>query len=172
MPFSGYFSHVDTRLNFPVRTTIVSFLFVCVYGLLYLASTTAFNSIVTTAVLFLNITYVVPQGILLFSRGRSFLPMRYLRLGWFGYFCNWFSVLWIVILGTTVCMPPNLPVTVGNMNYTSPILAGLFGLIMLAWIMGGKRKFVGPKVDLEFIDTVNQQGMARNSVSRSLRNSM
>ena len=133
MPFSGYFSHVDTRLNFPVRTTIVSFLFVCIYGLLYLASTTAFNSIVTT---------------------------------------NWFSVLWIVILGTTVCMPPNLPVTVGNMNYTSPILVGLFGLIMLAWFMGGKTKFVGPKVDLEFIDTVNQQGMARNRVSRGRRNSM
>ena len=173
LPYSEYFSHIDTKLKFPVRTTIVSFVFVCIYGLLYLASTTAFNSIVTTAVLFLNITYVVPQGILLFSRGRSFLPMRYLRLGWLGYFCNWFSVLWIVMLGTTVCMPPNLPVTTANMNYTSPILVGLVSLIMLAWFLGGQKKFKGPKVDLEYLDTVNQQQPeARNSLSHGMRNSL
>lgn len=149
-----------------MRTTIASFLFVCAYGLLYLASTTAFNSIVTTAVLFLNITYVVPQGILLLSRGRSFLPMRYLRLGWFGYFCNGFSVLWIVVLGTAVCIPPNLPITVGNMNYTSPILVGLFGLIMVAWFAGGKKTFAGPKVDLDFIDGVNRQKEQRGGLPR------
>lgn len=149
-----------------MRTTIASFVFVCIYGLLYLASTTAFNSIVTTAVLFLNITYVVPQGILLLSRGRSFLPMRYMQLGWFGYFCNGFSVLWIAVLGTMVCLPPTLPVTVGNMNYTSPILVGLFSLIMLAWFTSGRKNFVGPKVDMEIIDHVNQLREGRGSVSQ------
>ena len=139
-------------------------IFVCIYGLLYLASTTAFNSIVTTAVLFLNITYVVPQAILLFGRGRAYLPMRYLRLGWFGTFCNGFSVVWIVVLGVLVCMPPNLPVSTANMNYTSPILVGLFSLIMVAWFGGGRKKFAGPKVDLEVINAINQQREARGSV--------
>lgn len=107
--------------------------------------------------LFLNITYVVPQGILLFGRKRKTLPMRYLRLGWFGEFCNLFSVLWVVILGTMVCMPPNLPVSIGSMNYTSPILVGLFTLIIIAWYCGGNKSFKGPKIDLDFINNVNQQ---------------
>ncbi|KIL86469.1 hypothetical protein FAVG1_10299 [Fusarium avenaceum] len=51
-PFPKYFSKVDRRLEFPVRTTTCAFVFVVLYGLLYLASTTAYNSIITSAVLF------------------------------------------------------------------------------------------------------------------------
>lgn len=161
VPYPQYFSHVDEKLGFPVRTTIASFIFVCVYGLLYFASTTAFNSIVTCAVLFLNITYVVPQGIVLFGGREKKLPKRYLRLGYLGYFCNGFSVLWIVVLGVSVCMPPVLPVAVGTMNYTSPIMVGLFTLILLSWFWIGK-KFEGPKVDWELISVVNTVAKSRN----------
>ena len=73
-------------------------------------------------------------------------------------------MLWIVVLGTLVCMPPVLPVTIGSMNYTSPILVGLFTLIMLAWFLNGRKNFKGPKVDLEFINSVNNQRGARTSV--------
>lgn len=96
--------------------------------------------------LFLNITYVVPQGILL-SRGRkNALPSRYLNLGWVGYFCNIFSVLWIVVLGAFICFPPVLPVTVGSMNYTSVVLVGLFAMIIGAWFRFGKHEFEGPHI--------------------------
>ncbi|KIX04733.1 uncharacterized protein Z518_05603 [Rhinocladiella mackenziei CBS 650.93] len=81
VPFSHYFSKVDARFGFPVRTTIAAFLFCCCYGLLFLASTTAFNSIVTAAVLFLNITYAVPQAIVLFNGRSKSLPPRYLKTG-------------------------------------------------------------------------------------------
>lgn len=145
MPFSNFFSHVDEYKKFPVRTTIAAYIFVCLYGLLYLASTTAFNSIVTSAVLFLNITYVIPQGILLFQ-GRDKLPKRWLNLGYLGYFCNGFAVLWIVVLGVAVCMPPGLPVTVESMNYTSVCLFGLVAIIMLFWVTIGKT-FKGPDID-------------------------
>lgn len=53
IPYSAFFSHVDVYRNFPVRATVLSICFCCLYGLLYLASTTAFNSIVTGAVLYL-----------------------------------------------------------------------------------------------------------------------
>ncbi|CAG8220611.1 unnamed protein product [Penicillium salamii] len=106
----------------------------------------AFNSIVTSAVLFLNISYTVPQGILL-ARGRKSLPDRYLKLGWLGYFCNIFSVLWIIFLGVLICMPPNLPVSLGSMNYTPVILVGIFAIINLIWIVSGRKKFEGPQID-------------------------
>ncbi|KAF2120327.1 amino acid/polyamine transporter I [Lophiotrema nucula] len=150
LPFSDYFAHVSTRKQFPVRTTIAAFVFVCLYGLLYLASTTAFNSIVTSAVLFLNISYVVPQGILLFQ-GRDKLPARWLNLGYLGYFCNTFAILWIGVLAVTVCMPPSLPVAVGSMNYTSVSLVGLALIIFSFWFtIGGK--FKGPDIDWDAME--------------------
>ncbi|GKZ17763.1 hypothetical protein AbraIFM66951_010831 [Aspergillus brasiliensis] len=116
IPFPEYFSQINKTLNFPVHTTLAAFIFTSLYGLLYLASTTAFSSIITSAVLFLNITYVVPQGILLIQ-GRSHLPKRYINLGWTGYFCNGFAVVWIIIQGVLTCLPPSPEVTLGSMNY-------------------------------------------------------
>ncbi|GAP85727.1 putative choline transporter [Rosellinia necatrix] len=166
VPLSEYFSKVDGRLEFPVRTTIAAFVFVLLYGLLYLASTTAFNSIVTSAVLFLNITYAVPQGILLFQGRHKHLPPRYLNLGILGYFCNGFSILWIVVLGVLVSMPPSLPVSVQTMNYTSVILVGLFVIIILQWYFDGRKRFQGPHIDWELIKEANTQ-MLKNNQSES-----
>lgn len=152
MPFSKYFSQVHPQLNFPVRTTLAAFIFTCLYGLLYLASTTAFNSIVTSAVLFLNITYTVPQGILLY-RGRQSLPKRYLDCGRVGYFCNVFSVVWIILLGVLICMPPNLPVTLESMNYTPVILVGVFVIINFFWLFTGRWHFEGPHIDMDLLNS-------------------
>ncbi|KAL4952139.1 amino acid/polyamine transporter I [Aspergillus filifer] len=166
VPFSSYFSHISPNLHFPVRTTLTAFLFTLLYGLLYLASTTAFNSIITSAVLFLNITYAVPQGILLINRLKStsilsrnksqstknVLPhSRYLNLGPFvGVLCNSFAVLWIVVLGVFVCFPPQRrPVRTSNANYTPAVVVGIFGVIVLFWFISGRRCFLGPRVDWE-----------------------
>ncbi|KAH7183754.1 amino acid/polyamine transporter I [Fusarium oxysporum] len=156
-PFPKYFSKVDRRFEFPVRTTACAFVFVILYGLLYLASTTAFNSIVTSAVLFLNITYAVPQGILIVRGRKEHLPPRYLNLGIFGYICNTFSILWIVVLGVAVCMPPSLPVAMDTMNYTSVIVVGLLVIIMILWLVDGRQKFEGPHIDWDLIKEANSQ---------------
>jgi choline transport protein len=125
------------------------------YGLLYLASTTAFNSIVNSAVLFLNITYAVPQGILLVQGRKKHLPPRYLNLGVFGYLCNGFSVIWIVVLGVAVCMPPSLPVSTATMNYISVIVVGLFLIIMVLWLVDGNVNFEGPHIDWDLMKETN-----------------
>lgn len=166
MPFSKYFSKVDRKLEFPVRTTALAFVFVILYGLLYLASTTAFNSIVTSTVLFLNITYAVPQGILLVQGRKQHLPPRYLDLGIVGYVCNGFAILWIVVLGVIVCMPPSLPVSTGTMNYTSVIVVGLFTIIMALWFIDGRKKFEGPHIDWDLIKEANSQMLKESHHNR------
>ncbi|KAL8710611.1 MAG: hypothetical protein Q9220_004835 [cf. Caloplaca sp. 1 TL-2023] len=143
IPYSEFFSHVSPSLDFPVRATILSISFCCLYGLLYLASTTAFNSI--------SITYAVPQGILI-TRGRSkCLPTRHLNLGLVGYICNILSPLLITVIGIFICFPPQLPVTVANMNYTPVILVGLFLVVLGLWYTRGS-KFVGPRIDWELLN--------------------
>ncbi|KAK1675877.1 amino acid permease-domain-containing protein [Colletotrichum godetiae] len=119
-----------------------------------------FNSIVTSAVLFLDITYVVPQVILLFQGRNKSLPPRYLDLGWFGYVCNVFSVLWIVILGVFICMPPTLPVTAGSMNYNYVVLVGILGIVLVFWSIDGRKNFKGPNIDWDMIRALNAAGTA------------
>ncbi|GLA60365.1 hypothetical protein AtubIFM54640_000816 [Aspergillus tubingensis] len=80
LPFSTHWSKVDSKRGILVRATLLSAGFCAVYGLLYIASTQAFNSIINTAILMLNITYTVPQGILASGR-RDRLPARYYNLG-------------------------------------------------------------------------------------------
>ncbi|KAL4964410.1 amino acid/polyamine transporter I [Aspergillus stella-maris] len=170
VPFSSYFSHISPILHFPVRTTLTAFLFTLLYGLLYLASTTAFNSIITSAVLFLNITYAVPQGILLMNRLTSassksrntktvLPPSRYLNLSPFvGGLCNLFTVFWIIVLGVFVCFPPQRPVSTGNANYTPAVVVGIFGVIACFWGVSGRRVFTGPRVDWEGLWGVGGRG--------------
>ncbi|KAJ0422828.1 choline transporter [Aspergillus carlsbadensis] len=153
VPFAPFFSSIHPTLQFPLNATAAAYVFTCIYGLLYLASTTAFNSIITSAVLFLNISYTVPQGILL-VRGRDILPRRYFDLTRFGLgvFANVFSTLWVVVLGVLICMPPNLPVSLTSMNYTPVILVGVFVIINVIWFFAGRRSFEGPRIDWEVIN--------------------
>lgn len=91
--------------------------FCIIYGLLYMASTQAFNSIIITAVLGVNISYAVPQGITLFQGRKNKLPERPFKLGTtLGYLCNAWTPLWVTAIGVFICFPNALPVTAGSMN--------------------------------------------------------
>ena len=149
--FSPFFAKLDKQYAFPVRTTILALAFACVYGLLYLVSTTAFNSIIISAVLFSNISYCLPQLIVAW-RGRSkMLPEHPWDLGSFGLFCNCTSPIAVSLLAVTVCFPPELPVTTQNINYTPVILVGFILAIIGGWFVGGKH-FQGPKIDWEVLN--------------------
>ncbi|RDW79090.1 uncharacterized protein DSM5745_05942 [Aspergillus mulundensis] len=149
LPFSSTFAKVNARTESPLNATCLSLAFATVYGLLYLASTNAFNSITTSAVLYLNISYVIPQAILL-ARGRSILPKsRYLNLGsLLGTFCNAFAVVAVSLLVVLYSFPTTLPTTVASMNYSSVVLVGLVLVIVGVWKVIG-HDFHGPNVDLE-----------------------
>ncbi|KAE8354855.1 amino acid transporter [Aspergillus coremiiformis] len=154
LPFSPYWSHIDPVHQIPIRTTLLSAGFCLIYGLLYVASTAAFNSIINTAILMLNLTYTIPQGILATS-GRGRLPRRYFNLGpVIGYAINIFSVVWLVISGVFSCFPVTVPTTLGSMNYNSVVIVGLFALILVLW-MERRRKFTGPEIDWEALNVSN-----------------
>jgi choline transport protein len=154
-PYAEFFAHVDEKLQFPLRSTLATTVFSAIYGLIYLASTTAFNSIITSAILLLNLSYAIPQAIIAI-RGRSTcLPNRPLNLKFCGYLCNVFAPLWVTLMTILVCFPPGLPVSVGSMNYTAPILIGLFLVILAFWFSIGKA-FEGPAIDWELLNLNNE----------------
>ncbi|KAL4963739.1 amino acid transporter [Aspergillus stella-maris] len=148
LPWSNVLSRLDERTQSPLNATCLSLAFATIYGLLYLASTNAFNSIITSAILYLNISYTIPQAILLI-RGRSTLPPRTLKLGIvIGTFCNAFSVVAVSALVVLYSFPTTLPTTVAPMNYSSVVLVGLFLLIVAIW-KGIGHRFEGPKEELQ-----------------------
>ncbi|OQE12147.1 hypothetical protein PENVUL_c001G10241 [Penicillium vulpinum] len=154
-PFPDFFDKIDKQLEFPLRTTIASTVFAAIYGLIYLASTTAFNSIITSAVTLLNLSYAIPQAILV-TRGRAqCLPKRPHDLGRWGYICNVFAPLWITAVGVMVCFPPNLPVALDSMNYSAPVMVGLFLIILVSWGLIGD-EFKGPNIDWEVLNLKNE----------------
>ncbi|KAJ5165189.1 uncharacterized protein N7500_007019 [Penicillium coprophilum] len=154
-PFPDFFDKIDKQLQFPLRTTIASMVFAAIYGVIYLASTTAFNSIITSAVTLLNLSYAIPQAILATRGRKQCLPKRPLDLGRWGYICNIFAPLWIIVVGVMVCFPPTLPVTLGSMNYSGPVLVGLFLIILVFWILIGD-EFKGPNIDWEMLKLKNE----------------
>ena len=95
-----------------------------------------------------NITYAVPQGIIVTRGRKTSLPARAFDLGKAGQICNYLAPLLVAVIGTFICFPPELPVTTTNMNYTPVILVGLFIVIMCFWLTRGE-KFTGPKIDWE-----------------------
>ena len=154
LPFSSFWVHIDNRFDMPVRTTFLTAGFCCIYGLLYIASTAAFNSIVTTAVLSLNITYAVPQAICA-VQGRRKLPRRYLNLSKYGYICNIFSPCWVAVIGVFFCLPNEIPSEAGSMNYVCVVLGILSIVIFSLWFIQGKY-FHGPSVDLEMLNMLRE----------------
>ena len=153
LPFSSFFAHISKNFDFPVRTTVLALIFSCCYGLLYLVSTTAFNSIITSAVLFSNISYCVPQVIVALRGRDQLLPQHAFDLGWFGYFCNYLSPIFVMIIGVLVCFPPELPVTAHNINYTPAILVGCYSAMLVGWYLIGKN-FQGPQINWDFFKNI------------------
>lgn len=158
MPFSKVFSRVNPTFQTPVNATIFTCVFCVLYGLIYVGSTTAFNSFIATAILFLNVTYALPQGVVLLRGRKMTLPARSFDLGAFGAFANAFSVLWVALFTVIFCFPVFRPVTVVTMNYVSVIIGGVGVFIALLWFTRKRHEFTGPNIEgidgLEVVRTI------------------
>ncbi|KAF5989497.1 choline permease [Fusarium bulbicola] len=155
LPFAEYWQHIDPKRGIPWRTRLLSAAFCVLYGLIYVASTTAFNSIINAACLMLNVSYVIPQGVLL-TQGRDKLPRRAFNLGRLGYAVNLYSVVFMIVIGVVFCLPQTNPTTAGSMNYNAPVVVGLFTVICLLWIER-RSKLNGPHIDWDLLNEANEE---------------
>ncbi|KAL0938624.1 amino acid transporter [Colletotrichum truncatum] len=154
LPYSDYWTGIHSYYEFPVRTTLLSAAFCAIYGLLYVASTQAFNSIITAAVLVINISYIVPQAICLIQGRAKKLPSRPFNLGILGYVCNSFSPVWITVIGIVICFPNILPVTAASMNYVCVVLGAISIFVVGTWYWI-RNQFEGPQIDWDLLDGSN-----------------
>ena len=134
IPAAEYFSHVNTSSQLPIRMIILVGVLQFLLGLVYLGSTTAFNAILSMAVLGMYMSYVLPIiYMLLYGRGAAGLlrgPFQMSRA--VGTCVNTVAIIWLIVAMFFSTWPNFYPVTKDNMNYSTVVLAGwlLVGSIM------------------------------------------
>ncbi|KAF7529219.1 hypothetical protein G7054_g9918 [Neopestalotiopsis clavispora] len=131
LPASKYLSHIDAKLQVPIRAHIVSSAIVAVLGCLYLASYAAFNSMITACVVLLYVSYAIPVLCLLI-RGRSNINHGPFWMGKFGHACNYVLLMWLCFTFVMYSFPSTYPVTADTMNYVSIVYVVVF-LVSISW---------------------------------------
>jgi amino acid transporter len=142
-PCSKWMASVHPRLEVPLNATIAVTAVTCIYGAIYCGSTSAFNNFLNTAILFINVSYTIPQAIVIY-RGRHILPERSFNAGRFGGFCNAFSALWMLLYTVLFSVPTTSSPSVQDMNYVSPVVVGITVIILAMWYGGKRKTFFGP----------------------------
>ncbi|OJJ60799.1 hypothetical protein ASPSYDRAFT_42582 [Aspergillus sydowii CBS 593.65] len=154
LPASPFFSKVHQKLGVPLNGLFLTFFCVVIFGCIFLGSESAFNAIISSSVVMLDISYAIPIAVNC-VRGRRMLPERAFvlphTLGWI---VNMIALAYIALTTVLFMFPPELPVTGSNMNYC----VAAFGIIVVVstvqWIVDGRKNFSGPRVDTEVLAAV------------------
>lgn len=106
---------------------------VAALGCLYLGSSTAFNSLLGTAVTINNIAYMFPILTNLLT-GRKNMHRGVFHMGpMLGPIVNAVTVCWLLFAIVFFSFPYVQPVTTQNMNYTCVVVGGLVILVGAWW---------------------------------------
>ncbi|KAK4055851.1 hypothetical protein OIO90_003106 [Microbotryomycetes sp. JL221] len=149
LPFSRFFARLNPHNGVPERSVILVSVVGIIFGVLYIPSSSAFNAIISSSIVFLNISYTLPV-VLLLVRGRHLLrpesfPEPAFTLGRAGPFINIVAVAFTSFTTVLFLFPPEYPTTASSMNYTIVV----FGLVVIVaavtWIFDGRKHFIGPR---------------------------
>lgn len=116
--FSPKLATVSEKYGVPIYALLANGVVVAVIGFVYLGSTSAFNAMVATGLILLQISFAFPAALLLWrKRSVRFLPKnRPFRLGPFGWVANVLTIVFAVVALIFYSLPTVLPVTSSNMS--------------------------------------------------------
>jgi amino acid transporter len=156
LPASEFLSEVSPNLKVPVRMVLVVGFLQMLLGLIYLGSSTAFNAILSMAILGMYASYLSPILFMLVYGRRLPVPIiRRLGSGSFNLGRRWgpvinvAAILWLIIAMAFSTFPTVRPVTPDNMNYCIVVTSGwMFIGAIYYYALAGKSRFSGPVIEL------------------------
>ncbi|RMJ26582.1 choline transport protein [Aspergillus sp. HF37] len=139
LPLSNLWSQINQTTDVPLYAHLLSVCIVCLVSLLYIASTTAFNSLITGVITFPYLTYLAPC-ILSLLRGDE-QPRGPFNLGWLGKISKVITVIFCLFAIIMYSFPYKMPATASNMNYITVIygIAFIFGTV--DWLFRARYEF-------------------------------
>ncbi|KAM0273129.1 hypothetical protein ACHAQH_008478 [Verticillium albo-atrum] len=153
-PFDHYLSFVNKKHQIPARAVVVITILQMLLGLIYLGNTTAFNAVLSMAIIGMYLSYALPIGYMLF-RGRKVLYANdygKFKLGKvIGPAMNIVSLIWMAVVVVFSTFPTMMPVTAQTMNYSIVVLSGwvLFGVVY--YFAFGRKKYQVPVISVSVI---------------------
>ena len=148
-PFSGFLSKVNRCEAIPERAIWSIVMLQVLLGFIYLGSATAFNAILSMAIIGMYLSYLLPIIAMLIGGRRALRASDYgpFKLGrGLGIFLNVVSVVWITTCVIFSAFPTIMPVTAGNMNYSSVVISGWLFFGLAYYVLLGRHKFEMPVV--------------------------
>ncbi|KAK6223612.1 amino acid permease [Colletotrichum tabaci] len=148
-PYDRHLSRVDARQQIPVHAVVLVTALQMLLGFIYLGNTTAFNAILSMAIIGMYSSYIAPIAYMMAYGRRTLKPSDYgpFRLGpVLGPVLNAVSLVWMVVVIVFSTFPSAMPVTPQTMNYSVVVMAGwlLFGVVY--YVSFGRHKFEVPSV--------------------------
>ncbi|KAH6693559.1 choline transport protein [Plectosphaerella plurivora] len=153
-PYDHYFSFVNKQHHIPIRAVVLVTVLQMLLGLIYIGNTTAFNAILSMAIIGMYLSYALPIGYMLF-RGR-----RVLSAGDYGKFklgkvvgpvMNVVSLVWMTIVVIFSTFPTMMPVSAQTMNYSIVVLAGWIVFGVVYYFTFGRSKYEVPVISASVI---------------------
>lgn len=145
LPFSNVFAYVHPTLKLPVNALILLSAIVTCLSLIYIASATAFNALISLQALALHVSYFFPILFMLLRKIRG-PPPPYgpFKLGAIGIPLNIFGLCYLVYVVLWMPFPQILPVTKDNMNYAGPIFGAVIIGALGHWFIRARKTFRMP----------------------------
>ncbi|OQE20418.1 hypothetical protein PENSTE_c013G00904 [Penicillium steckii] len=148
---SKFIGRIHPVLQVPVNALLANSLVVFIIGCIYLASSTAFNALIGTGLVLQQVSFCFPAALLIFrKRSSTYLPShRFFNIGRFGWVSNIVTLLFGILTLIFFNFPAEMPVTGGNMNYTSVVI-GTMALFSLGnWVFHANKSYQGPRLPAE-----------------------
>jgi amino acid transporter len=144
-PFPKTLSYVHPTLRLPLNSLALVGTCGALLALIYIASSTAFQAIVSLTGIAFNISYMPPIFFLLFRRLRGDPPeFGKFRLGKWGVPMNVFALCYLAFIVTWMPFPSGIPVIATMMNYAGPVFGGICICAILDWFISGRTRFHMP----------------------------
>ncbi|KAK1673623.1 amino acid/polyamine transporter I [Colletotrichum godetiae] len=145
LPFSRFFSHINPTFKLPMNASLLIVGIVTCLSLIYIASATAFNALISLQALALHVSYFFPILFLLLRKLRG-PPPPYgpFKLGAVGVPVNVFALSYLIYVVLWMPFPQILPVTKDNMNYAGPIFGAVLLGALIDWFASGRKRFQMP----------------------------
>ncbi|KAK2009726.1 amino acid permease [Colletotrichum eremochloae] len=156
-PYDHYLSRVNKRQRIPVHAVVLVTVLQMLLGFIYLGNTTAFNAILSMAIIGMYASYILPIAYMLACGRKNLSPSDYgpFKLGpVMGPVLNIISLIWMTIVIVFSTFPSVMPVTPQNMNYSSVVMMGWMFFGIAYYLTFGRKKFEVPVVGSNVVDGV------------------
>ncbi|KAF3762767.1 hypothetical protein M406DRAFT_45394 [Cryphonectria parasitica EP155] len=155
---SPYLSCIHPRWDVPVWALLLNGACVAVLGFIYLGSSAAFNSLVSTGLILQQLSFAFPAALMLYRRAvgslAEVMPVTKerlrLRFGT-GPVVNCLTIVLALLSLVFYDFPTALPVAADTMNYASAVI-GVMGIFALVnWFGYANKHYNGPRLDNAYL---------------------